>query len=108
MKISLQMLSFYYHLLFFVNVKHVVVNIGFPCTYTGLQWAMPLFAVVRDDVMVSQPDTRVIAKAWIEAHVPAGARILMDGMRFRFVQGAPLTPDARTVERRLTGLASCL
>ena len=45
MKISLQMLPFYYHLLFLVDVNPVVVNIGFPCTYTGLQWAMLLFAV---------------------------------------------------------------
>ena len=28
-----------------VDVNHVVVNIGFPCTYTGLQWVMLLFAV---------------------------------------------------------------
>ena len=28
-----------------VDVNPVVVNIGFPCTYTGLQWAMLLFAV---------------------------------------------------------------
>ena len=39
------MLPFYYHLLFLVDVNPVVVNIGFPCTYTGLQWAMMLFAV---------------------------------------------------------------
>jgi hypothetical protein len=30
----------------------------------------------------------------------------MDGMRFRFVQGVPLTPDAATIERRLSGVES--
>ena len=35
----------YYHLLFLVDVNPVVVNIGFPCTYTGLQWALLLFAI---------------------------------------------------------------
>ena len=30
---------------FLVDVNPVVVNIGLPCTYTGLQWAMLLFAV---------------------------------------------------------------
>ena len=36
---------FYYHLLFLVDVNPVVVNIGIPCTYIGLEWAMLLFAI---------------------------------------------------------------
>ena len=28
-----------------VDVNPIVVNIDFPCTYTGLQWAILLFAV---------------------------------------------------------------
>jgi hypothetical protein len=65
-----------------------------------------LYAVVRDNTMISHPDTREIAKEWIETHVPSGAKILMDGMRFRFVQSVPLNPDQATVARRLEGLAS--
>ena len=65
-----------------------------------------LYAVIRDNTMISQPDTREITKAWIETHVPSGAKILMDGMRFRYVQGVPLNPDAATVARRLEGLES--
>jgi hypothetical protein len=65
---------------------------------------IPLVFIVRDDYTLSKPDTRVLAKQWIEANVPAGSRILMDGMRFRFVQSPPLTPDRQTIERRLTSL----
>jgi hypothetical protein len=68
--------------------------------------SVPLFRIVRDDFMLTRPDTRVVAKDWIESHAPSGAKILMDGMRFRFVQGVPLTPDAATIERRLSGVES--
>ncbi len=66
--------------------------------------AVPLFFTVRDDVMLARPDTRVIAKDWIEAHVPSGSKILMDGMRFRFVQSPPLTGNRATVARRLVNM----
>jgi 4-amino-4-deoxy-L-arabinose transferase-like glycosyltransferase len=63
-----------------------------------------LFFTVRENVMLWTPDTRVLAKQWIESHVPPGSKILMDGMRFRFVQGVPLNGDRATVERRLAAL----
>ena len=66
----------------------------------------PLYEIVRDDTMIAQPDTREIAKAWFESHVPSGAKVLMDGMRFRYVQGIPLQPDRNTVARRLDNLES--
>jgi hypothetical protein len=66
--------------------------------------AWSLFVTMREDVMLAKPDTRVLAKQWIEAHVPSGAKILMDGMRFRFVQGVPLNPDKTTVARRMADL----
>jgi hypothetical protein len=66
--------------------------------------AVPLFYTVREDMMLARPDTRVLAKEWIEAHVPSDSKILMDGMRFRFVQGAPLNGNRATVERRLADL----
>jgi 4-amino-4-deoxy-L-arabinose transferase-like glycosyltransferase len=65
---------------------------------------VPLFFTVREDVMLARPDTRVLAKHWIEANVPSGAKILMDGMRFRFVQSAPLNGNRATLERRLADL----
>jgi hypothetical protein len=63
--------------------------------------AVPAFWLVRAAVEKSQLDTRVHAKAWIEDNVPAGARILMDGMRYRFSQGPPLNPDRTTVEGKV-------
>jgi hypothetical protein len=82
----------------------------------GRQWPLALatvvisgsslYAVIRDDAMISHPDTREVAKAWAERHVPSGAKILMDGMRFRYVQGVPLNPDKSTVARRLNRLES--
>lgn len=59
--------------------------------------AVPAFWLVRAAVEKTQPDTRVLAKRWIEAEVPAGSKILMDGMRYRFSQSPPLNPDPRTV-----------
>ena len=64
--------------------------------------ALPLIVLVRQDYEWTQPDTRVIAKEWIEANLPAGSRILMDGMRYRFVQSPPLWPDQVTVARLAT------
>jgi len=66
--------------------------------------ALPLFFAMREDMMLAKPDTRVLAKDWIEQHVPPGSTILMDGMRFRFVQGVPLNGDKATVARRLADL----
>ena len=66
--------------------------------------ATSLFFAIREDVMLARPDTRVLAKQWIETHIPSGSKILMDGMRFRFVQGVPLNPDKDTVARRLADL----
>jgi hypothetical protein len=61
--------------------------------------AFSLFVLVRQNYEWTQPDTRVIAKRWIEANLPAGSKILMDGMRYRFVQSPPLRPDQVTVTR---------
>jgi hypothetical protein len=83
---------------------------------TGRRWSLALvtlavsgyslYEVVRDDRMISHPDTREIAKDWFETHVPSGAKVLMDGMRFRYVPGIPLQPDRNTVARRLDNLES--
>jgi hypothetical protein len=62
---------------------------------------VPLAALVRQDYMWTKPDTRVLAKQWIEANIPAGAKILMDGMRYRFVQSPPLNPASSTVDRQV-------
>lgn len=68
--------------------------------------ALPFFLLVQHDFLCTRPDTRVLAKQWVEANAPAGAKILMDGMRFRFIQSPPLSPNPSTVARRLAGLNS--
>jgi len=63
---------------------------------------VPLLALARQDYMFTRPDTRVLAKEWIEANVSSGAKILIDGMRYRLIQSPPLNPDESTVERRVS------
>lgn len=73
-----------------------VTATGFACVV-----ALPLVALGQHDYMLTRPDTRVLAKEWIEAHVPSGAKILMDGMQYRFVQSPPLRPDKATATRHI-------
>jgi hypothetical protein len=40
--------------------------------------AWPLAASLFQDYMLLQPDPRVTARAWIEAQVPAGSRVVLD------------------------------
>jgi len=63
--------------------------------------AVPLFSISKQNYMFTRPDTRVLAKSWIEANAPAGSKILMDGMRYRYIQSPPLNPDEATVRRRI-------
>lgn len=69
---------------------------GFACLV-----AFPLAALVYQDYMWTKPDTRVVAKEWIEANVPSGAKILMDGAKYRFVMSPPLQPNDAVIERRI-------
>jgi hypothetical protein len=63
--------------------------------------SLPLFGLIHQNYMWTQPDTRVLAKDWIEANVPEGAKILMDGMEHRFIQSPPLNPNESTIARRV-------
>jgi hypothetical protein len=63
--------------------------------------ASPLHANIKQNFMWTRPDTRVIVKDWIEENVPSGSKILMDGMRYRFIQSPPLKPDESSVNRRI-------
>jgi hypothetical protein len=63
--------------------------------------AAPGLWLLRAAVEKSHSDTRILAKSWIETNVPSGARILMDGMRYRFSQSAPLNPDPETVREKV-------
>jgi len=61
--------------------------------------------LVRQDVEWTKADTRVLAKEWMEANVPSGAKILMDGYQYRFVPSPPLTPNKSTVLRQIAGVS---
>jgi hypothetical protein len=65
----------------------------------------PLLALVRYDYELTKPDTRILAKEWIEAHVPSGAKILMDGLRYRFMVSPPLIPNETVITRQVTQAA---
>jgi hypothetical protein len=77
--------------------RSLVIALGF-----GMIVAMPLYALVKQNYTWTRPDTRVMAKNWIETNVAPGAKILMDGMRYRFIFSPPLNPDEATVARRLS------
>jgi hypothetical protein len=72
-----------------------------PALAVSIVIAVPSYWLMRAAVEKSHRDTRVHAKEWFEANVPAGALVLMDGMRYRFSQGPPLNPDAATVEGKV-------
>ena len=56
---------------------------------------LPLLRSIQHDVLLTQLDTRTIAKAWIEANVPAGAKIAADW---------PIhTPPLSTVDQPVPG-----
>jgi 4-amino-4-deoxy-L-arabinose transferase-like glycosyltransferase len=69
---------------------------------TAIIITIPLLTLIRDDYMLTRPDTRVLAKDWIETNIPQNSKILMDGMRYRFIHSPPLNPDDSTVARRAT------
>jgi 4-amino-4-deoxy-L-arabinose transferase-like glycosyltransferase len=68
--------------------------------------AMPIVNLARAGVERSHPDTRLIAKSWIESNVPAGAKILMDGFQHRYIVSPPLLPDESTIERQVGRVAT--
>jgi hypothetical protein len=63
---------------------------------------IPLATLVYDDYMWTQSDTRVQAKTWIESNIPSGAKILIDGMRYRLVQSPPLKRNDVALARWLS------
>jgi 4-amino-4-deoxy-L-arabinose transferase-like glycosyltransferase len=67
--------------------------------------ALPTAALVRQNHELTQPDTRVIAKEWIESNIPSGARILADSFQYRFTPSPPLIPDHSAVLRQIEGVS---
>ena len=63
---------------------------------------MPSIHLLQSAAERLQPDTRITAKEWIEANVPAGSKILMDGMRYRFIPSPPLNPSRESLSNKVT------
>lgn len=65
-----------------------------------LAWALaalvlcgqPLVSAVRHDVLLTRPDTRTLAKQWIETNVPEGRRIAVETAVFSPPLAAPQRP----------------
>ena len=55
--------------------------------------AQPLVFSLRHDYLLTQPDTRTLARQWIEANIPEGARIAVDWP----VHGPPLSTPEKAV-----------
>jgi 4-amino-4-deoxy-L-arabinose transferase-like glycosyltransferase len=49
----------------------------------------PLYASLRFDQIAAEPDTRLLARAWLEAHVPAGTPVLVLGAPWPYTFGDP-------------------
>jgi len=74
-------------------------HVGIACLVAIV--AAPSVALVRHSVEKSHPDTRIVAKNWIEGNISPGARILMDGMQFRFIPSPPLSPNETALARQV-------
>lgn len=68
--------------------------------------AVPVWTLARAASEKSGDDTRVLAKAWIEQHVPAGSRLLIDAMQYRNIIGPPLNPDEKTLRNQVARVES--
>jgi 4-amino-4-deoxy-L-arabinose transferase-like glycosyltransferase len=98
-------------------VNSVLIRVrGWRATWVGLSAvalillvvALPLANTVRHDYLLTQVDTRTLAKRWIEENVPAGSKIALDWP----VHGPPLStandpePQSRaTYELFMVGLS---
>jgi hypothetical protein len=65
--------------------------------------AVPLSLTLPVVQVLAQPDTRNIAQAWVEAHIPHGARIHLDGP-----YNIPLDPAHYTVSQTFGGTLPAL
>ncbi len=62
----------------------------------------PLARTIVNAEALAHPDSRTIAKEWIEANIPAGSRVLIEGMKITPIKGTvPLRETPAAIERRI-------
>jgi 4-amino-4-deoxy-L-arabinose transferase-like glycosyltransferase len=69
-------------------------------TVTGFLIAWPALKSFRASYRLSLPDTRILAKSWVEKNIPPGSKIVMDsGKYYLGAFGPPLTLSRWTLEQ---------
>jgi hypothetical protein len=69
-------------------------------TVTALLVIAPAVKSFKQSYNLSLPDTRILAKAWVEENIAPGSKIVMDSGKYYFsMAGPPLTPSRWTLER---------
>lgn len=64
--------------------------------------AWPLKEAVSNSHMLTQTDTRTLARQWFDAEVPAGSKVLVEGGKISASRlSVPLTDSASSLERRI-------
>ena len=78
--------------------RHVAAMLGIAA---GLV-VVPVGQSIVTAQALAQTDTRTLAKNWIEAHVPMGSRVLIEGLKIGPVKGTvQLRETRRAIERRI-------
>ena len=67
--------------------------------------SMPSYALVRACTERMHPDTRILAKEWIEQNIPSDSRVLLDAMQHRQIVGPPLNPNTQTISKQINRAA---
>ena len=62
----------------FLRMKRAALGWGVVALLTVAAVIEPLAESIRHDLLLTRQDTRTLAKAWVEANLPAGARIATD------------------------------
>ncbi|MBI4057980.1 glycosyltransferase family 39 protein [Candidatus Microgenomates bacterium] len=63
-----------------------------------------LLRIIKFDYYLNAPDTRIIAKQWIEENIPEGTKVVNEGAarsEYRSIYGPPLALDKLSLERIL-------
>jgi 4-amino-4-deoxy-L-arabinose transferase-like glycosyltransferase len=63
--------------------------------------AQPFYNSVRFDAYLARPDTRTLAKQWVEENIPTGTKIVIDKGRYRSHWAPPLAESRQALERML-------